>query len=296
MKKSSTFHETPTVPSKQFLFKYNNHKIIVQNKTEFLQYFLQLTNVGMMLENSQEFLTFAIWISKTLESNTLNSYISDEFTRAFEYAKGRNYVYGRIYHYLNLLQEFIKHELHLNKSYHHHIVQRSHNRSHKSFLNEPYIFKLRYNGDMLYNKSIKKLIGNPKNIKDESKFDYNSLGGNLKTYNFVCGWLKQYLDAEFIDDRTDIQISNILNDGLSLFYNLKRQYTSNKIFIKTYVVLKDALLSYWSTNTINNRQTCRIMLAKLYDEFKSNIAYIYKKYEIKDIKSVKSKQKRRRTS
>ena len=79
----------------------------------------------MMLENSQEFLTFAIWISKTSESNTFNSYISDEFTRAFEYAKGRNYVYGRIYHYLNLLQEFIKHELNLNKSYHHHVQQRS---------------------------------------------------------------------------------------------------------------------------------------------------------------------------
>ena len=108
--------------------------------------------------------------------------------------------------------------------------------------------------------------------------------------------MKQYLDAEFIDERTDIQISNILNDGLSLFYNLKRQYTSNKIFIKTYVVLKDALLSYWSTNTINNRQTCRIMLAKLYDEFKSNIEYIYEKYEIKDIDSGKGKQKRRRTS
>ena len=38
------------------------------------------------------------------------------------------------------------------------------------------------------------------------------------------------------------------------------------------------------------------MLAKLYDEFKSNIEYIYEKYKIKDIKSGKSKQKRRRTS
>ena len=251
----------------------------------------------MMLENSQEFLTFAIWISKTSESNTLNSYISDEFTRAFEYAKGRNYVYGRIYHYLNLLQKFIKHELNLNKSYHHHVQQRSlRSTSSRTFINQRYVFKLRYDGDMLYNKSIDKLIGNSYRIEDESKFDYNSLGGNLKTYNFVCGWLKQYLDAEFIDDRTDIQISNILNDGLSLFYNLKRQYTSNKIFIRTYAVLKNALLSYWSTNTINNRQTCRIMLAKLYDEFKSNIEYIYEKYKIKDIKSGKSKQKRRRTS
>jgi hypothetical protein len=177
---SSTFHETPTVPSKQFLIKYDKHEIILKNKPEFLQYTLELTNVGMMLENSSEFLKFAIWISNTSRFNDFNSYISDEFTRAFEYAKGRNYVYGRIYHYLNLLQKFIKHELNLNKSYHHHIEHRSlRSTSSRTFINQRYVFKLRYDGDMMYDKSIEKLIGNRYRIEDESKFDYNSLRGNL---------------------------------------------------------------------------------------------------------------------
>ena len=262
--------ETPTVPSKQFLKEYYERSNIVSDqRTEFLRYTLEFTNVGMMLENDREFNTFTRWIEKSrydiknLNHFVWNAIIYNEFTAAYKYSKDRNYVYGRIYHYLNLLQTFIKHELNLNKSYHHHIEQRSlrsHNRSRKSFLNETYIFKLRYNGDMLYNKSIKKLIGNPKNSNEEI-----SLESNLKSYNFFCDWMTGYLHAEYAK-QTNVIINKILHQGFSEFYNMKRQYPSNQIFIRTYDVVKNALLAYWSTN---NRNSCRTMLLKLYIEFKS---------------------------
>ena len=260
--------ETPTVPSKQFLKEYYERSNI-SDQTEFLQYTLELTNVGMMLENHHEFSIFTTWIEKTGNDNNFNYYvwnviIWNEFRAAFKYANDRNYVYGRIYHYLNLLQKFIKHELNLNKSYHHHIEQRSlrshNNRSHKSFLNETYIFKLRYNGDMLYNKSIKKLIGNPNTTNEE-----NSLESNLKSYNFFCDWMTGYLHAEYAK-QTYVIINKILHQGFYEFYNMKRQYPSNQIFIHTYDVVKNALLAYWSTNNIRE---CRIILSKLYIEFKS---------------------------
>ena len=124
--------ETPTVPSKQFLRQYYERSDILyinDHRTEFLQYTLELTNVGMMLENDHEFTNLTRWIEesrkdiKILKYYVWNAIIVEEFRKAYTYAKHRNYVYGRIYHYLNLLQTFIKHELNLNKSYHHHIEQ-----------------------------------------------------------------------------------------------------------------------------------------------------------------------------
>ena len=77
--------------------------------------------------------------------------------------------------------------------------------------------------------------------------------------------MTEYLHAEYAK-QTNVIINKILNGGFSEFYNMKRRHPSNQIFIRTYDVVKDALLAYWSTN---NRNACRNMLLKLYIEFKS---------------------------
>ena len=58
--------ETPTVPSKQFLKEYYERSNIVSDqRTEFLRYTLEFTNVGMMLENDREFNIFTRWIEES---------------------------------------------------------------------------------------------------------------------------------------------------------------------------------------------------------------------------------------